>query len=131
MPLSTLIIYRTVGGSIFIGRRIKNSFFYVSLQCMNSKIVDKISGYFSSQPIEKAWVFGSYARSEENRASDIDILVNFTPEVQITLFKYIRIVNDLQRLTGKKIDLVEDGQLKPFAYQNAESEKILIYERKA
>ncbi len=98
---------------------------------MNSKIIDKIAKYFSSQPIEKAWVFGSYARSEENRASDIDILVNFIPEAQITLFKYIRIVNDLQKLTGKKIDLVESGQLKPFAYQNAENEKILIYERKA
>ncbi|MEI7475785.1 MAG: nucleotidyltransferase domain-containing protein [bacterium] len=97
---------------------------------MNSVIVNKLSEYFSNQPIEKAWVFGSYARAEENKKSDIDILVYFTPDAKITLFKYIHIVNDLQQLTGKKIDLVEEGQLKHFAEKNAENEKILIYERK-
>ena len=98
---------------------------------MNRAIVDRLSKYFASQPIEKAWIFGSYARSEENRKSDIDILVNFSPDSKITLFKYIHIVNDLQALTGKKIDLVEDGQLKQFAESSAENDKILIYERKA
>lgn len=98
---------------------------------MNRTIVNKISKYFSSQPIERAWIFGSYARSEQNRKSDIDIIVNFSPDSKVTLFKYIHIVNDLQALTGKKIDLVEDGQLKQFAKTNAENDKILIYERKA
>lgn len=97
---------------------------------MNSMIVNKLSEYFSNQPIEKAWIFGSYARAEENKKSDIDILVYFTPDAKVTLFKYIHIVNDLQQLTGKKIDLVEEGQLKQFAEKNAENEKILIYERK-
>ncbi len=98
---------------------------------MNRVIVNRLSKYFASQPIEKAWIFGSYARSEENKKSDIDILVNFSPESKVTLFKYIHIVNDLQALTGKKIDLVEDGQLKQFAKSSAENDKILIYERKA
>lgn len=98
---------------------------------MNRTIVNKISKYFASQPIERAWIFGSYARSEENRKSDIDLLVSFSPDSKVTLFKYIHIVNDLQALTGKKIDLVEDGQLKQFAKSDAEKDKILIYERKA
>jgi len=97
---------------------------------MTTRLINKISNYFASQPIEKAWVFGSYARAEENKKSDIDILVNFSTESKITLFKYIHIVNDLQALTGKKIDLVEEGQLKEFARSSAEQEKILIYERK-
>jgi uncharacterized protein len=98
---------------------------------MNRAIVNRLSKYFASQPIEKAWIFGSYARSEETKKSDIDILVNFSPESKVTLFKYIHIINDLQALTGKKIDLVEDGQLKQFAKSSAENDKILIYERKA
>ena len=98
---------------------------------MNRTIVNRLSKYFASQPIEKAWIFGSYARSEENNKSDIDILVNFSPESKVTLFKYIHIVNDLQALTGKKVDLVEDGQLKQFAKSSAENDKVLIYERKA
>jgi uncharacterized protein len=98
---------------------------------MNKTIVNKLSKYFESQPIEKAWIFGSYARAEENRKSDIDILVYFTPDAKVTLFKYIHIINDLQTLTGKRIDLVEDGQLKLFARNSADNDKILIYERKA
>jgi hypothetical protein len=74
-------------------------------------------------------LFGSYARSEENRTSDIDILVDFIPGARITLFKYIHIVNDLQELTGKKVDLVENGQLKLFAASSVSNEKILIYEK--
>lgn len=97
---------------------------------MNKALVNTISTYFANQPIERAWVFGSYARDEEKRKSDIDILVNFSKDAKVSLFKYIRIINDLQKLTGKKVDLVEDGQLKPFARESAEHDKILIYERK-
>jgi len=97
---------------------------------MQQELVNIISKYFAKQPIDKAWVFGSYSRSVEKRNSDIDILVSFLPDVKITLFQYIHLINDLQSLTGKKIDLVEDGQLKDFAIQSANSEKILIYERK-
>jgi predicted nucleotidyltransferase len=97
---------------------------------MNKAMVNKISKYFEIQPIEKAWVFGSHARAEATRGSDIDILVNFSRDAKITLFKYIHIMNDLRTLTGKRIDLVEDGQLLPFAKESADQDKILIYERK-
>jgi predicted nucleotidyltransferase len=98
---------------------------------MNRTIINKITRYFNTQPIERAWLFGSFARSEEDAKSDIDILVNFTPNSKVTLFKYVHILNDLQELTGRKVDLVEDGQLKRFAEKSAEKDKILIYERKA
>ena len=98
---------------------------------MDRILINKISKYFAGQPIEKAWIFGSYARSETDKLSDIDILVNFLPEAKVTLFKYVHMVNDLQELTGKKIDLVENGQIKNFATKNVNNDKILIYERKA
>jgi len=97
---------------------------------MNKALINTLSNYFANQPIDMAWIFGSYARAEEHQESDIDILVNFSPNTKMTLFKYIHIVNDLQTLTGKKIDLVEEGQLKLFAQGSAENDKILIYERK-
>ncbi len=97
---------------------------------MENRLIQKLSSYFAGQPIERAWLFGSYARSEQNKKSDLDILVSFSEGSKINLFKYIHIVNDLKELTGKKIDLVEDGQLKPFARESAEHDKILIYERK-
>ena len=96
----------------------------------HKNIFQKISNYFANQPIEKAWVFGSFARGEQTRKSDLDILVSFTVGSKINLFNYIHIVNDLKQITGKKIDLVEDGQLKSFARASAEQDKVLIYERK-
>ena len=97
---------------------------------MDQSLINKFSKYLATQPIEKAWVFGSYARNEEVKDSDIDVLVHFSKEFKITLFKYVHIVNELQLLTNKKVDLIEDGQLKQFAVKSAEHDKILIYERK-
>ena len=98
---------------------------------MKQTIINKLKQFFASQPIEKAWVFGSYSRGEETKDSDIDILVRFAKDANITLFKYVSIADALQKLLHKKIDLVEEGQLKEFAKHSAEQDKILIYEREA
>jgi predicted nucleotidyltransferase len=97
---------------------------------MERNIQQILANYFSNQPIEKAWLFGSYSRGENTPHSDVDILVSFTPDSKITLLNYAHIVNDLQRLLRKKVDLVEEGQLLGFATESAEQDKILIYERK-
>ena len=36
---------------------------------------------------------------------------------------------ELEKLIGRPVDLVEDGQLLPFAKKTAEKDKTLIYER--
>ena len=41
------------------------------------RIIPSIQKYFATQPINKAWLFGSYSRGEESEQSDIDILVSF------------------------------------------------------
>ena len=75
-------------------------------------------------------MFGSFARNDENQSSDIDIVVRFLQPNNITLLSYIHIINQLSDITGKKIDLIEEGYLKDFALKNFEKDKILIYERK-
>ena len=35
----------------------------------------RIADYFKTQPVLKAWIFGSFARGEETPLSDVDILV--------------------------------------------------------
>ena len=96
---------------------------------MKQGVVNKLQGFFPAYPIEKAWVFGSYARGEETRKSDIDIMVRFNKEADISLFDYIDIMHNLEDLFHKKVDLVEEGQLRPWAQESAEQDKILIYER--
>lgn len=55
-------------------------------------------------------VFGSVARGEAGPDSDIDLLVNFTSES--SLFDVLRLTDDLQRLLGRRVDIVSAGALK-------------------
>lgn len=92
-------------------------------------IIPVIQGYLATQPIIKAWLFGSYSRGEETTGSDVDILVIFDDNVKISLFKYADMICQLESLLKQKVDLIEEGTLLPFAQQTADEDKILIYER--
>jgi len=96
---------------------------------MKQAIIDKLQAFFPAYPIEKAWVFGSYARGEETRKSDVDILVRFDKNTSITLIDYAGIMLDLQKLLRKKVDLVQEGTLYKFAQESVEHDKVLVYER--
>ena len=91
--------------------------------------IAKIAEYFKSQPIIRAWLFGSYSRGEETADSDIDILVDYDKTSKLSLLKICGIMNDLEDILGKKVDMVENGRLKEFALSSANRDKILIYER--
>ena len=94
---------------------------------MDSQLVKQISAYFATQPVQRAWLFGSYVRGEQHEDSDIDILVAFDPKVG--LFKYAAIYTDLKELLGREVDLVQEGTPKSYAAATADRDKILIYER--
>ena len=42
----------------------------------SNDIKTSLSDYFRHQPVERAWMFGSFARGEETENSDIDLLVD-------------------------------------------------------
>ena len=46
---------------------------YTKKQVMNQAVVQIIRDYFSTQPVLKAWVFGSFSRGEETSESDVCI----------------------------------------------------------
>lgn len=89
-----------------------------------------ITAYMKSQPIERAWLFGSCSRGEETPTSDIDILVDYSDDACITLFTISRMALQLKDITGRRVDLVERDCLLPFAAESVNKDKILIYERK-
>ena len=96
---------------------------------MKQDIINKLKAFFPAYPVEKAWVFGSYARGDETRKSDVDIMVRFDKNIAITLFDYAGIMIDLEDLLHKKVDLVQEGTLYDFAQESVEQDKILVYER--
>lgn len=97
---------------------------------MNANIVENIQKYLRTQPVKKAWLFGSYSRGEETSESDVDILVQYDRKnYRVGLFTIVSIKQQLQELLGCEVDLVEDGSLLPFAVDSANRDKVLIYER--
>ena len=92
--------------------------------------LDTIRQYFATQPIKKAWLFGSCSRGEDTPDSDIDILVEYNDSNSISLMTISRIMTSLSKKLNRKFDLVEAGCLLPFAEMSVEKDKKLIYERK-
>ena len=91
-------------------------------------IIDILRQYFINQPVLKAWLFGSFSRGEETQDSDVDILVSLDKSKPIGL-KFFGMLSDLEELLGRKVDLVSEGTLLPFAQESVERDKILVYER--
>ena len=97
---------------------------------MDISTINTIRQYFATQPIKKAWLFGSCSRGEESADSDIDILVEYNDSDSMSLITISRIITSLSKKLNRKIDLVEEGCLLPFVKMSVEKDKQLIYERK-
>ena len=91
-------------------------------------MIQLIADYFKTQPVLKAWIFGSFSRGEETSDSDIDILV-VLDESQHVGMKFFGMYEDLKALLGRNVDLVTDRSLASFARESVDRDKILIYER--
>lgn len=94
------------------------------------QVKDIIAEYFKTQPVLKAWLFGSFARGEETPRSDVDILVALDYS-QLDGFGYFGMWGDLERLLGRQVDLVTEAGLASYTRENVERDKLLIYERTA
>ena len=95
------------------------------------QMIPKIQAFFASQPIKKAWLFGSYSRGEERPDSDVDILVEYEDSDNISLFAISRMISSLKKILNKNVDLVEEGCILPFAENSVCKDRILIYEGKS
>ncbi|MFN0049857.1 MAG: nucleotidyltransferase family protein [Cytophagales bacterium] len=72
------------------------------------KTIEIIKNYLISKNIKKASLFGSFVREDFGPKSDIDIL--FEPFPHMNLFDLIHMEDDLKKRTKRKIDLMEyDG----------------------
>lgn len=93
-------------------------------------MIQQIAYYFETQPVLKAWIFGSFARDEQTEDSDIDILVVLDHSQPVGL-KFFGMWGELERMLGRPVDLVVDRSLAPYARESADRDKMLIYERTA
>ena len=95
---------------------------------MDTTVSQTIKEYFKNQPVDKAWVFGSFSRGEERAESDVDIMVSLIPGTRLGL-RFFAMNLELEQLLNRRVDLVIEGDLLPFADESVNRDKVLVYAR--
>jgi predicted nucleotidyltransferase len=72
-------------------------------------------------------LFGSTARGDRRQDSDIDLLATFDDSKRISLLDVAGIEVQLSEILGHKVDLIEDGTLKPRVQKNVEAETLRAF----
>jgi uncharacterized protein len=76
--------------------------------------------------VETIGVFGSYTRGEQNKKSDVDILVEFSEDAEVGFFKFLDLEDFLSQKLGVKVDLVTKRALKPYIGEHILREVIMV-----
>jgi len=93
---------------------------------IKSIIID-IVPILKAQEVEKASVFGSFAKGCATEKSDIDILVQLKKDK--SLLDLVGLKLDLEAKLGRKVDLLTYQSINPYLKQIIFDEQQVIYER--
>jgi predicted nucleotidyltransferase len=77
--------------------------------------------------VKELSLFGSAVRGEMGPESDIDIMVEFEPGVRIGLFRFESLVEELETLAGRRVDLVTKRGLKPWVRPQVLKDARVVY----
>jgi predicted nucleotidyltransferase len=81
---------------------------------------DEIRAIAAAHGARNVRVVGSVARGTEREDSDIDLLVTFDPGVG--LLEHARLVLELERLLGRKVDVASERGVRPAVRRNLEAD---------
>jgi predicted nucleotidyltransferase len=89
------------------------------------KIKGRIIPVLKKHDVNKASIFGSFARNEENKKSDLDILVEFQNDNK-SLLDLISLKLELEDVSGRKVDVVEYPTIKPILRDSILKDQIFV-----
>ena len=95
---------------------------------LSNSDIQIIKDYFEDKPVLRAYLFGSFSRTEANKNSDVDILVDLDYSKHIGM-GFIKMKLDLESKLRKKIDLVSSNAISKYILPFINNDKKLIYER--
>ena len=72
-------------------------------------------------------LFGSTARGDDRPDSDIDLLAAFDDARRISLLDVVGMEEQISRMLGGTVELVEEGTLKPRVRKNVEAEAVRAF----
>jgi|SRR5215216_1025635 len=90
--------------------------------------LDAISAFCRKWQVEELSLFGSVLRDDFSAESDVDVLVTFSPEAKVSLFEFVEMKDELERIFKRKVDLVSKGGLRnPFRRHEILNTRQLVY----
>ena len=78
------------------------------------RIQKKIIPILKKNNVARAGIFGSYARGEAKKRSDIDILIEVRKGKKFSLFDLVGVQMELEKKLGKKVDLLTYNGISPY-----------------
>ena len=89
-------------------------------------VIKEIKGF---SLIEKAWIYGSFAREDDGPKSDIDIALK--TDASFSYFDLAEVQFQLEQRTDRKVDVGFIDSFKPYIFEHIKPDLKLIYERSA
>ena len=74
----------------------------------------KIRTILKKYGIVRAGIFGSYARGEQKKNSDVDILIEPPTDRKFSLLDLVGLEFELENILNKKVDLVSYKYIHPY-----------------
>ena len=72
---------------------------------------ERVAEFCRRNPIQRLAFFGSVLRDDFGPQSDVDMLVEFTPQAHVTLLDMVRMQDELSEIIGRRVDLRTKGFL--------------------
>jgi len=74
-------------------------------------LLQKNRGVMRRFSVRRLSIFGSVARGEGKKDSDVDILVEYEPDAHVGLFQFVRLRRELSHILGCEVDLATPDSL--------------------
>lgn len=80
-----------------------------TIETIKAKAIPILKNY----GVNRAYLFGSFARGDQNLNSDIDFLVEYNTDAERTLFKSVELKYELEDTLQRKVDILTEAAISP------------------
>jgi len=89
---------------------------------------EQLNDFCRRWKVQELSVFGSVLRDDFRPDSDVDLLVSFAPDAQWSLYDWTDMIGELQKIFGRKVDLLSlQGLRNPFRRHEILKAREILY----